>query len=84
MVGKTFVKALAEQTHERNLMRRHWTQITRRLAPVLAAGLLLQTSGCSLDAAALQELFGTIADRVLADFVFGAFNLPAQFAGLGF
>ncbi len=65
-------------------MDRSWKTMTRRLVSILSAGLLLQANGCSLDATTLQGLFTTISERLVADFVFGAFNLPTQAVSFGF
>ena len=48
----------------------------RRLAPVLSAGVLVQTNGCATDLSTLApEFISTIASALINNLVFGAFNL---------
>lgn len=50
--------------------------IVRKIAPVLSTGLLLQAGGCTVDAnSTLQQLVTTATNNLIADYVFGAFNL---------
>ena len=50
--------------------------IFRRVAPVLSAGLLIQAGGCSVDTSSLAGgLLASIANSLVSNFVFGAFNL---------
>lgn len=48
--------------------------ITRKLAPILAAGILLQTGGCTTNNL-LVNVFSAVTGSVIQEFVFGAFNL---------
>ncbi len=58
-------------------MTGNWNSIVRKTAPALCAGLLLQASGCSIDPnTILPGLLTTIANNLISNFVFGAFNIP--------
>ncbi len=51
-------------------------RITRRIVPVLTAGVLLQTGGCTVDFDSLASgLVSAIANDLITGIVFGAFNL---------
>ena len=57
-------------------MTRYVGKMTKRMTAILCSGMLLQAGGCDLEAAELAAgLFGTIANNLLASFVYGAFNL---------
>lgn len=57
-------------------MKKRWNSFTRKMAPVLAAGMLLQAAGCEFNTDELVGgLFTTIATTLLSSFVFGAFGL---------
>ncbi len=57
-------------------MTKRWNTILRRLTPVLTAGMLLQAGGCTVDTANLfGSLLTSVANALVSDFVFGAFNL---------
>ena len=57
-------------------MMRRWKSLVRRAAPLLAGGMLLQASGCSLDANTLTAGWLTaIANDIISGFVFRNFNL---------
>ena len=48
----------------------------RRIAPLLGAGMLLQTGGCNLDINTLAAGLATsIVNNLITNLVFGAFNL---------
>ena len=50
--------------------------LVRRSAPILGAGVLLQTGGCGVDiGSAGSTLFGLILEQLVGSFVFGAFNV---------
>lgn len=56
------------------IQRRYWN--ARRWASLLAAGMLLQVGGCTIDLAELTGgLINTIATQLIGSVVFGAFNL---------
>ena len=58
-------------------MTRRWNALARKIAPMLGAGVLLQTGGCNLEPAGLaQELVTAIANNLITSLVFGVFNLP--------
>ena len=49
---------------------------TKRLAPILAAGMLLQASSCALDTAALTTgLVNTIASNIISSLEFGTLGV---------
>lgn len=49
----------------------------RRVAPVIAAGCLFQTSGCTIDGSGIAEgLFTAILNNLITSLVFGLFNVP--------
>jgi len=49
-------------------------RIARKLYPLLAAGVLLQTTGC--DTSVLSSQLSTlVVQNLIASYVFGAFNL---------
>lgn len=51
--------------------------IIRKLAPVVGAGMLLQAGGCTFDLQTVtQGLVTSVANNLLASFVFGLFNVP--------
>ena len=57
-------------------MTKRWNALTRKLAPVLAAGMLLQAGGCEFNTSELAAgLVTSIANSVLTNLVFGVFNL---------
>ena len=57
-------------------MTRRLNGIFRRIAPVLASGMLLQAGGCNLDLNTLAAgLVNSIVNSFITSFVFGAFNL---------
>ena len=57
-------------------MSQRINRMFRRIAPVLGAGILLQTGGCNLDINTLASgLVTSIANNLITNFVFGAFNL---------
>ena len=57
-------------------MTKHLYFIGRRWAAIMSAGVLLQAGSCSLDTNALATNLSTaIIQNVLANFIFGAFNL---------
>ena len=61
-------------------MTKVWNCLTRRLAPLAGAGLLLQANGCTLDTTNLaQDLITAFGNDLISSYVFGAFNLTAQF-----
>ena len=50
--------------------------LTRRVSPLLGAGILLQTGGCVIDTNAIfSGLLTSIANNLISSFVFGAFNV---------
>ena len=58
-------------------MRQNYRATVWRAAALAGTGLLLQSGGCMLDANTLaQQLVTNVANRLIAGFVFGAFNLP--------
>ena len=57
-------------------MTKRLNKIVRRIMPMVSAGFLFQTSGCTVDTnAILGSLASTIATNLINSFVFGAFNL---------
>ena len=61
------------------IMTRRFEWITRRAAPLLAAGMLLQAGGCSIDPTAVTGgLLTTIANTLLTTYVYGAFNISSS------
>ena len=57
-------------------MTKRWNAMTRKLAPLLAAGMLLQAGGCELNADTLATgLIASIANDLIAGIVFGALGL---------
>lgn len=57
-------------------MTRFLNYWTRRAAPLLGAGMLLQAGGCAMDPnAVFGGVFTSILNSLIANFVFGAFNL---------
>ena len=59
-------------------MTRYLGKMTKRMTAILGSGMLLQAGGCDLDTTELAAgLFGTIANNLLAGYVYGAFNLVA-------
>jgi len=57
-------------------MTNHMNWIYRGLAPLLAAGLLLQAGGCTFDLNTIASgLLTSIATNLLTSFIFGALNL---------
>lgn len=57
-------------------MKKRWLSISRKLAPLLSAGVLLQATGCQLDATSIAGGLGTlIANNLISGLVFGVFNL---------
>ena len=54
-----------------------WNSFVRKAAPLLGAGLLLQAGSCTLDVNSLAAgLFTSIANNLIASYVFGVFNVP--------
>lgn len=50
--------------------------IMRRMAPIFAAGVVFQTTGCTFDTATLTGgLLTYVVNSVVSSFVFSAFNL---------
>ena len=59
-------------------MSQRINRMFRRFAPVLGAGMLLQAGGCNLDINTLAAgLVTSIANNLITNLVFGAFNLGA-------
>ena len=57
-------------------MAKHFSSITRKLAPWFAAGMLLQAGGCQFDTnSAAAELLTAIVGSLITDLVNGSFNL---------
>ncbi len=57
-------------------MTKHMHRIYRRVAPLLAAGMLLQAGGCTFDFNSLTAgLLNSILTNLLTSIIFGAFNL---------
>lgn len=57
-------------------MTKHTNWIYRGLAPLMAAGLLLQAGGCTFDLNAVATgLLTSIGTNLLTSFIFGALNL---------
>lgn len=51
-------------------------RLARRTAPLLGAGMLLQTGGCTVDTTAIfSGLVTSIANSLISSIVFGAFNV---------
>ncbi len=53
-------------------MMKHWNRFVRRISPIVAAGVLLQATGCDLS---VTGLLSSIGATLIQSFVFGAFNL---------
>ena len=61
-------------------MNRFVTSLLRRLSPWIGAGALLQAGSCDLDANQLAaELTTSIANVLITNLVFDAFNLNGSF-----
>jgi len=57
-------------------MTKRFSYVVRRMMPIASAGLLFQTSGCTLDTNALfSSLASTIATNFINSLVFGVFGL---------
>ena len=65
---------------EETLMGRKLIRFARHVMPVLAAGTLLQSSGCSLDVSSLAAgLTTSIANSFITNLIFGLFNVGTGF-----
>ena len=59
-------------------MNQRINRMFRRIAPVLGAGMLLQSGGCNLDINTIAAGLATsIVNNLITNLVFGAFNLGA-------
>ena len=59
-------------------MTRHVHRISRRIAAVLSAGVLLQAGGCEFNSAELASgLISAFISNFIGGYVYGAFNLVA-------
>ena len=57
-------------------MSQRINRMFRKIAPVLGAGMLLQTGGCNLDINTLTAgLVTSIVNNLITNLVFGSFNL---------
>ncbi len=57
-------------------MNKRMNRIFRRMASVLAAGMLFQQGGCTLDLNSIATgLVTSIANNLITDLVFGALNV---------
>lgn len=57
-------------------MTRRLQKLTRKSYPLLAAGILLQTGGCTVDLNTLVSGLATsIVNTFVADLIFGIFNV---------
>lgn len=53
-----------------------WNRMYRGIAPIVAAGVLLQAGGCTFDLNTVAAgLINSIATNFLASLIFGVFNL---------
>jgi len=58
-------------------MIRYLNSFTRKAGALLAAGYLLQASGCAVDTTTLVGgLVTAIANSLISDVVYGLFNIP--------
>lgn len=57
-------------------MTKAWKSLTRRLAPVIGAGMLIQASGCNLNTPTLEQIVTNIGCNMISDFVVSEFQLP--------
>jgi len=59
-------------------MTKRFSYFVRRIVPMVSAGFLFQTSGCTIDTNSLfASLATSIANQLISSFVFGAFNLTS-------
>jgi hypothetical protein len=69
----------ARLRHEDSSMKKRWHSFFRTMAPLLGAGFLLQTSGCSLTIGDIaQGVLTSAAGQLITTYVFGAFNIPTS------
>lgn len=50
--------------------------LTRRLAPVIGAGMLLQATGCNPNTPTLEQIVTNIGCSMIRDFVVSELELP--------
>lgn len=61
-------------------MGKCFDSLLRKVVPILSAGMLLQTGGCTFDAgSAAQTLGDFVLARIVSSIVFGAFNVSGGF-----
>ena len=57
-------------------MTKMFQKFTRRIGPALAAGMLLQAGGCTIDPTSLASgLANAIASNLISSIVFGTFGV---------
>ena len=59
-------------------MTRFWIMLSRRMHPLLAAGVLLQVGGCTIDFNNIAAgLVTSIVNTFVTDFIFSLLNVAA-------